>query len=366
MTEAKRVLVLPGDDAAPEAVFPSVRLLKLLAPDLAWSELPTGEVALARWGPGGFAPVIKQAADTSDTTLFGAASTKTPGTSYLRWGKDTYANLRPVRWRPGFASPLRHPEGIDYVIVRENLEDLYVGIERPLSELAPLDPRRGRDGAPVDTAQPGAFAIKVITEAETIRLARFAGRLAEQRKAEGYPGVVTCSTKYNVLPRTDGLFRSIVEHVIRDEFPTLTYQQFIVDDFARRLVAVPQTLDVVVLPNLYGDVLSDEAAGTIGGLGLAPSGCYGDAYAYFESVHGSAPDIVGRGIINPTATLLSGVLMLEYLGRTDAAVRLDRAISRVYAEGTTLTPDQGGTATTEAFCAAVEQALDAALASGGL
>ncbi len=262
-----------------------------------------------------------------------------------------------MRWRPGFASPLRRPEGIDYVIVRENLEDLYVGIERPLADLAPIKPERGRDGTPLDTTQPGIFAVKVITEAESARIARFAGHLALRRKESGYPGKVTVSSKYNVLPRADGLFLHVAEQVIRDEFPSLTYEQFIVDDFARRLVAAPQQLDVVLLPNLYGDILSDEAAGTIGGLGLAPSGCYGDHFAYFESVHGSAPDIAGRHIINPTATLLSAVLMLEYLGLADEARRLDDAISRVYAEGATLTPDQGGTASTDAFCEAVRRTL---------
>jgi isocitrate/isopropylmalate dehydrogenase len=352
-----RVLALPGDDAAPEAVRPSVALLKRLAPTVVWEELPSGEEGLARYGREGFTRLVQEAIDRSHTTLFGAGSGKTPGTTYLRWAKDTYANVRPVRWRPGFRSPLRRPEGIDYVIVRENLEDVYVRVEGPLSDLAPLAPRRSRDGRAIDTAAAGAYAVKVITEAETIRLARFAGRLALARQEAGRPGRVTCAAKHNVLPRTDGLFVRLVEQVVRDEFPSLIYEQFIVDDFARRLVATPQELDVVVLPNQYGDILSDEAAGTIGGLGLAPSGCYGDTYAYFESVHGTAPDIAGRHIINPTATLLSAVLMLEYLGRVDEARALDRAISAVYAEGRCLTPDQGGTATTEEFCAAVAARL---------
>lgn len=354
----KRVCVLPGDDAAPEAVAPTVRLLKQLVPTIVFDELPSGEEAASRYGRGEFAPIIREAVDAADTTLFGAASGKTPGTGYLRWGKDTYANVRPVRWRPGFRSPLAHPDGIDFVIVRENLEDIYVGIERPLSDLAALGPTHGRDGAPIDTSVTGAFAVKIITEDATVRIARFAGNLARRRKDAGGRGKVTCSSKYNVLPATDGLFRRVVESVIRDEFPGLIYEQFIVDDFARRIVAVPHDLDVVVLPNLYGDILSDSAAGTIGGLGLAPSGCYGDNYAYFESVHGSAPDIAGRHIINPTATILSAVLMLEYLGLVDESRRLDDAISRVYADGATLTPDQGGSASTEGFCAAVGALLD--------
>lgn len=355
MTE--RVLVLPGDDAAPEAVRPSVALLKMLAPELVWTELPSGEEGTAQYGREGFARLVRQAIEGSQTTLFGAGSGKTPATTYLRWGKDTFANVRPVRWRPGFRSPLTRPQGIDFVIVRENLEDLYVGVEGELHELAPLQPHRGRDGAPIDTGARGAFAIKIITEAATRRVARFACDLALRRKEAGGMGKVTCSSKYNVLPATDGLFRRTVEAVVRDEYPALTYEQFIVDDFARRLVACPHELDVVVLPNLYGDILSDEAAAVIGGLGLAPSGCYGDHYAYFESVHGSAPDIAGRHVINPTATLLSAVMMLEYLGRHDQARRLDDAVSRVYAAGSALTRDQGGTAGTAQFCDAVAELL---------
>ena len=136
-------------------------------------------------------------------------------------------------------------------------------------------------------------------------------------------------------------------------YPDIKYEQFIVDDFARRIVQSSHSLDVVVMPNLYGDILSDAAAGTIGGLGLAPSGCYGDDYAYFESVHGTAPDILGQGIINPTATMLSAAMMLEYLGFNDESGRFENAIRKVYGVGKTLTVDQGGTSKTAEFTAAV-------------
>ena len=159
-----------------------------------------------------------------------------------------------------------------------------------------------------------------------------------------------------MLRQSDGLFRRVTEETVK-QYPDLHYEQYIVDDFARRLVASPHDFDVIVMPNLYGDILSDAAAGTIGGLGLAPSGCYGADYAYFESVHGSAPDIAGKNIINPTATMLSAVMMLEYLGFEEAAERLDMAISRVYADGRTLTPDQGGQASTTALCVAVQAYL---------
>jgi isocitrate/isopropylmalate dehydrogenase len=155
-----------------------------------------------------------------------------------------------------------------------------------------------------------------------------------------------------MLRESDGFFRQLVAEVA-GEYPEIKYEEFIVDDFARRLVQSSHDLDVVVMPNLYGDILSDAAAGTIGGLGLAPSGCYGNDYAYFESVHGTAPDIMGLGIINPTATMLSAVMMLEYLGLNVESKRFGNAIRRVYAEGKVLTPDQGGTAKTQEFTRAV-------------
>ena len=159
-----------------------------------------------------------------------------------------------------------------------------------------------------------------------------------------------------MLRKSNGLFRDVVEATAK-EYPDVLYDRYIVDDFARRLVANPSQFDVVVTPNLYGDILSDVAAGTIGGLGLGPSGCYGDTYAYFESVHGSAPDIAGQNIINPTATLLSATLMLDYLGWPEEARRLEAAIVQVYASGTVLPPDQGGTASTTAFCTEVQKVI---------
>jgi len=202
----------------------------------------------------------------------------------------------------------------------------------------------------------GRFAVKVVSRSGTERIARFACELARKRTAKGHPGKVTCVTKSNVLRRTDGFFRQIVEAVVKG-FPDLAYEHFYVDDAARRLVRFPQKMDVVLAMNLYGDILSDLAAELAGGLGIAPSGCFGDRWAYFESVHGSAPDIAGRGIANPTATILSSVMMLEHMGLADEARRLEAGVARVYREGRHLTRDQGGTATTKEFCQAVLKAL---------
>jgi isocitrate/isopropylmalate dehydrogenase len=340
MPRRARVVVIEGEDAAPEAVRPTVALVDRLGLPLDWIH-PTVEDHDA----------TVAAIDASDTTLFGATSGRSVRALFhLRWGKGTYANVRPARWLPGYRSPLARPDGIDLVVVRENLEDLYVGIEGDLADA----PGRDRGRIPLDV--PGRFALKVVTESGAERVARFAFELARRRKAAGRPGKVTCAAKYNMLPGTDGLFRDVARRVAA-AYPDVAFETFIVDDFARRLVQSPHDLDVVVLPNLYGDILSDVAAGVIGGLGLAPSGCYGDGYAYFESAHGSAPDIAGKGIINPTATILSAAMMLEYLGFEPAARRLASAVERVYADGRRLTPDQGGSATTLEFCAAVERYL---------
>jgi isocitrate/isopropylmalate dehydrogenase len=344
----KRVIVLPGDDAAPEAVGATMNALRALALPIDYVEFPPGE----KWVRGDTDRRARDEIDHSDATLFGSTSGKTTSIGYLRWGKQTYANVRPTRYCKGFRSPLAHPEGIDFVIVRENLEDLYLGLEGPLEALKPLNLQSRILRGPLDTSERGIYAIKVITERASRRVAEFACRLALKRKARGGKGKLTCTSKYNMLRDSDGLFRRIVEETAAAH-PELRYEQFIVDDFARRIVQSPHELDVVVMPNLYGDILSDAAAGTIGGLGLAPSGCYGDTYAYFESVHGTAPDIVGQGIINPTATMLSAVLMLEYLGFDDAGARFDTAIRKVYAEGSTLTPDQGGRASTAEFTRSV-------------
>lgn len=344
MDAKKRVAVVPGDDAAPEAMDATLEVLRALDLPVHWVVLPTGD-QLARRPRNEAEMAIREAVDACDTALYGATSGKTGGIGYLRWGKETYANVRPIRWRRGVPSPLREPEGINYVIVRENLEDLYTGIEGPLDELRrstlPLRTYAslvgGRD--PVETSADGRYAVKLFTRENTERVARFACELAGGRR-----GVVTCATKRNVLPRSDGFFADVVRAVVEEA--GLAYEEYLADDFARRLVASPHDLDVVLLPNLFGDVLSDEGAATVGGLGVCPSGCYGDDFAYFEPVHGTAPDIAGRGIVNPVATMLSGAMLLAHLGFVDAARRLGAAVDGTLAAGERLTPDLGGSGTT--------------------
>lgn len=352
----KTVAGIPGEDAAPEAFRPTVELIDRMGLGIEWTYPAVGRAGLEAHGHS-FPRAAREAIDAADATLFGSTSGPSAlALFYLRWGKQTYANVRPARWIPGFKSPLADPSALDLVIVRENLEDMYVRIEGDVNELAALGLESPTARKPLSDMTPGKFALKVITESGTERVARFSFELARKRRARGGAGRVTSGTKHNMLPQADGLFRDVVTRVARD-YPDIEFESFIVDDLAHRLVAKPGELDVVLLPNLYGDVLSDAAAGLLGGLGLAASGCYGDDYAYFESAHGTAPDIAGRGIINPTATILSAAMMLDYLGFADAGTALVRAVERVYARGRTLPPDQGGTATTVEFCDAVTAEL---------
>ena len=349
----KTIAVIPGDDAAPEAVRPVVALLDSLNIGLEWKYPEVGETAEEKTGSP-FPAAAKHLIDTADATLFGATSGKSGAAlSYLRWGKETYANVRPCKHLPGCASPLANPQGIDFVIVRENLEDLYVGVEGALEDLAPLHLTGRTTRKPVHELGSGRFAVKAITREATARVVRFAFDLAAKRDGAR---TVTCATKHNMLRSTDGLFLEVASEVAED-YPRIAFESFIVDDFACRMIREPQRFDVVVMPNQYGDILSDAAGGLMGSLGLAASGCFGDQYAYFEPAHGTAPDIAGRHIINPTATILSVTMMLDYLGFETWARRIEDAVARVYAAGETLTPDQGGTARTGDFCDAVAKAL---------
>lgn len=327
----------------------TLRVLDALDLPIDWDHVPPG-IELESLEVSERDALVTQHIDAADTVLFGSSSGTTPGAIMMRWGKQTYANVRPVQWRPGYASPLAHPDGIDYVIVRENLEDMYIGVMGAASDLLDAGLANARSRIPAGAPE-GRYAAKIITRPGTEQVARFSCELASRRR-----GKLTVSAKTNMLPATDRWFCDIVREIAQ-EYPDVEHEEFIVDDMAHRLVIRPHDLDVLLLPNLYGDILSDEGAATIGGLGLAPSGCYGDDFAYFESAHGTAPDIAGQGIINPTATMLSAMMMLRHLGLGRPADRLDDAVTEVYAEGAHLPRDQGGRAGTEQFADAVIGAL---------
>jgi 3-isopropylmalate dehydrogenase len=341
----KTVVALPGEGIGIEVVDATCDLLmgtglplKILTPPQG-SPLPEETKRVAR---------------EADGVLFGAAGPSTsPVVSWLRWEMAAWAGVRPIRFFPGMRSPLTDPDGIDYVLLRENSEGLYPGREGDLADLVRLMPnlsdRTGRTVSQFGTE--GRFAVKVVTPRGAERIARFACDLARKRQARGKPGKVTLVTKSNVLPKTDGLYDEIVGRIVREA--GLPFEHFHVDDAARRLVRFPKAMDVVLCMNLYGDILSDLGAETAGGLGLAPSANFGDNWAYFESVHGSAPDIAGKGIANPTATILSAALMLEHMSLGAEAQRLEAAVGRVYRDGKVLTPDQGGSARTRDMAQAV-------------
>jgi len=297
----------------------------------------------------------KRAARAADGVLFRAAGpSRSNVVSWLRWEMAAWAGVRRIRFFPGMRSPLADPDGIDYILLRENSEGLYPGREGELSDLINVMPDLSdRTGRKIkEFGDEGRFAVKIVTPKGAERIARFACDLARKRKTRGKPGKVTCVTKSNVLPRTDGLYQQTAERIVREA--GLEFEHFHVDDAARRLVRFPKSMDVVLCMNLYGDILSDLGAETAGGLGLAPSANFGDdGWAYFESVHGSAPDIAGKGIANPTATILSAALMLEHMGMGAEAQRLESAVGRIYREGKALTPDQGGRAKTREMAQAV-------------
>jgi isocitrate/isopropylmalate dehydrogenase len=303
-----------------------------------------------------FPAVTKKAIDEANCTILGSTRNLRGVHGYLRWGKWSYANVRPTRYVPGLRSPLKNPEGIDFIILRENLEGLYPGYEGDIKLLAPLKLYNEMLGTYLDAKKKGHFAVKLTTEAETKLIAEYACKLALERKAKGGKGKVTAACKYNVLTTSDEMFRRIIEETVR-KYPGLVFEQVIIDNFCQQMIINPQRYDVVAMSNEHGDILADGAAGLIGGLGVAPNACIGKDYAYFGSVHGTAPDIAGMNIINPTAMMLSGCMMLEYLGFNNAASRLEKAIYGVYQEGKHLTRDQGGKAATTEFVKAVKANL---------
>jgi isocitrate dehydrogenase (NAD+) len=235
-----------------------------------------------------------------------------------------YCNFRPVRMLPGLKTRF-HDVPIDLVIFRENTEDLYSGLEH---EVVP------------DVVE----SLKVITRTASVRIAQATFEFARRENR----AKVTAVHKANIMKMSDGLFLRCCRQVAAD-YPEIEYNELIVDNACMQLVMRPETFDLLVLPNLYGDIVSDLAAGLVGGLGIVPGANLGDTHAVFEAVHGSAPDIAGRGLANPTALMQSSVLMLGHIGERDAAKRLRKAIERTYSEGRHLTGDVGGSAGTGDF-----------------
>ena len=354
---SKMIVVLGGDGVGPEVAAVTGDILKKMDLGLEIVEPPCGEQAKAELGTV-FPEETMKRCHEADAVLFGAAGDFSGFVlAYLRWGLDNYINIRPVKYYPGALTPLKDAEGIDFVILREGIEGLYPGREGDLADLAAHWPDyRDLLGKSFVDHGPGRFAVRVVTDNGSRRFFRFACEFTQQRKQAGYPGRLVCVTKANVLPQTDGLFYEAAKQEM-EAYPGLGLDHFYVDDMSRRILRYPKDLDVVAASNMFGDILSDEAAELVGGLGLAASACLGGRTPYFEPVHGSAPKYAGRNVINPTAMILSAKMMLDHLGLSDAARALEEAVVAVYREGRDLTADQNGTGTTTGFAAAVLKKL---------
>jgi isocitrate dehydrogenase (NAD+) len=320
------ITLIPGDGIGPEITRATINVIEASGLRIHWDEVMAGEEALEKKGtplPQGVIDSIKK----NKVALKGPLTTPV-GSGYrsinvaLRKTLDLYVNLRPSRSFEGIKSRYQN---IDLVVVRENTEDLYAGVEHMVGEDA-------------------AESIKIITRKGSERIVRFAFEYAvkEGRKK------VTAVHKANIMKYTDGLFLHVAREVASD-YPQIEFEDRIVDNMSMQLVQKPEAYDVLVMPNLYGDILSDICAGLVGGLGVVPGANIGDGVAIFEPVHGTAPKHAGKNTANPMAMILSAALMLEHIGEPETAGRITSALGEVLREGKTLTRDLGGNASTDEF-----------------
>ena len=332
---AYAVTLIPGDGIGPELAEAAVTVLAATGVAIDWQRVDAGEAQLAVYGTPLPDQVLEAIRETGValkgpiTTPIGEGFRSVNVT--LRQALDLYANLRPARSMSGIESRY---EDVDLVIVRENTEDLYAGIEHMV----------GRDADE---------SIKIITRGASERIARFAFDYAVANGRRR----VTAVHKANIMKLTDGLFLESCRNVATEYEGRVEFDDRIVDNMCMQLVQKPDQYDVLVLPNLYGDIVSDLAAGLVGGLGVAPGANIGLQAAVFEPVHGSAPKYAGLDVANPTALILSAALMLRHIGEVAAGERVERAVRDVIAEGRTLPRDLGGTAGTQAFGRAVAEAV---------
>ncbi len=331
---SRLVTLVEGDGIGPEVIRSAVEVVAASGVELEWDRQLAGMAAVRRLGtpvPG----ALLKSLERTGVALKGPLETKV-GEGYrsinvhLRKTFNLYANLRPVRSFEGVHTPFRN---VDLVVVRENTEDLYAGIEHQIT--------------------PGVVeSVKVITARASGRIARFAFEYARRERRS----LITAIHKANIMKLSDGLFLKCARRVARD-FSDLRYEEQLVDAACMRLVTEPGAFDVLLLENLYGDIVSDLCAGLVGGLGVVPGANYGDRGAIFEAVHGTAPDIAGKDLANPVAAILCGAMLLDYLGHPRAAQRIQLAIGAVLRSGKVLTRDLGGRAGTREMTDAVLRAM---------
>ncbi len=330
-----KVTLIPGEGIGPEVAAATRRILEAAGVQIDWEEIAGRSDNSSDQGT-----TVNQAAVESvrrnRVALKGPMATAIAGGApsvnvALRKTLDLYANLRPVKNVPGVKS---HFENVDLILVRENTEDLYSGLEHEVV--------------------PGVVeSLKIITERASTRIARFAFGYAMRHGRKKIHAI----HKANIMKLSDGLFLRSVR-TIAAQFPRIEYKELIVDNACMQIVMDPLQFDMLLLPNLYGDVMSDLAAGLVGGLGVVPSANIGDECAMFEAVHGTAPDIAGKGFANPTALLMSSILMLDHLGERTTAERIQNALENVYRQAKHTTRDVGGKAGTEEFADSVIAALE--------
>lgn len=331
-----QITLIPGDGIGPEVAEATVRAVEATGVSVEWDRVQAGITALAETGhllpDDVFASLESTRVGIKGPTATPIAGGHQSINVLLRKKLSLYVNFRPVRMLPGLKTRYQDLP-IDLAIFRENTEDLYAGIEHEIV--------------------PGVVeSLKIITHKASTNIARAA---FEYARREGRKKV-TSIHKANIMKLSDGLFLKSCRDVAT-QYPEVRYTEMIVDNACMQLVMRPETFDLLVLPNLYGDIISDLTAGLVGGLGIVPGANIGDHHAVFEAVHGTAPDIAGKGLANPTALMQSAVLMLAHIGEREASARLHRAIERVYAGRECLTGDVGGKASTAQFTEAVVRGL---------
>jgi isocitrate dehydrogenase (NAD+) len=332
MEMAHKVTLIPGDGIGPEVADATVKILAATGVEFDWDRVELSAAIMQETGKE-LPDYVLESIGRTKVALKGPVSTPIAGgfksvNVALRKKLDLFANVRPVRTIPGIKTRFQDV-AIDMVIFRENTEDLYSGLEHEVVK---------------DVVE----SLKIITRTASLRIAEYAFdyAVAQGRRK------VTAVHKANIMKLSDGLFLRCCREVA-ERHPQIEYKELIVDNASMQLVMRPETFDVLLLPNLYGDIVSDLAAGLVGGLGIVPGANMGENVAVFEAVHGSAPDIAGKQLANPTALLYSAVMMLRHLGEQDAALRLQTALEKVYSAGKALTRDVGGSSGTGEFTAAV-------------
>ncbi len=328
--------LIPGDGIGPEVAQSTVRAVQGTGVEICWRRAELNEAIILESGKS----LPQYLLDSLHETRVGLKGPVTTPVAQgfqsvnvaLRKALDLFANVRPIKTLPGIKTRFEDVR-IDMVIFRENTEDLYSGLEHEI-------------------VKDVVTSLKVITRTASERIARYAFEYAQRNGRKK----VTAIHKANIMKLADGLFLRCCREVAK-EYDEIEYEELIVDNASMQLVIRPETFDILLLPNLYGDIVSDLAAGLVGGLGIVPGANMGESHAVFEAVHGSAPDIAGQGKANPTALMLSAVMLLTHIGETEAGQNLQHAIEGVYREGKYLTRDVGGNASTQEFTDAVLKAL---------